>query len=359
MSHFRRRELLKTLAAGALAGSGLLAGCGANRSRSLHVMGWADYLSPGNVAAWQAATNATLTFDAYASNDEMYSKLRLARAGSGYDLGMNTDFMIPLLIRNGLIGKLDRKRLPSIGNLHAALAGLDFDPGNQYTIPKCWGSQGFVYDRTVIRRPMATWGDFLAAAREEASGKVSLLDEPLAIAPFFWEKGISWNTTNKNALADARAAATAFAPHVRLFSSYPVQEIASHSVALAQCWNGNARRALDAAKDPDLQFVYAGPISEYWIDSFHLPAGSLNGGLAHDFLEFFLQPKTAAEEIRFTGFQAPVTGADQFLAAAITADPLIYTPPEVLARAERTVRNDTYEERVQILAALKAAAAAA
>ena len=346
-----RRTLLTGLAASALA-----AAC-ADRRRELHVMGWADYISPQNVATWQQEAGAVLTFDAYASNDEMYSRMRLSRNGSGYDLGMNTDFMIPLLIRNGLIAKLDHQRLPGMQQLLPALTNLDFDPDNRYTIPKCWGSQGFVYDRSVITRPMATWSDFLAALREEASGQTSLLDDTLAIAPFFWEKGISWNTTDRSALRDARAAAEAVAPHVRLFSSYPVQEIASGAVKLAQCWNGNARRALDAANNPNLVFVYAQPISEYWIDSFHLPAGGAGADIAHAFLGFFLRPQVAAEEIRYTGFQAPVVGAEEFLTPAVRSDPLIFTPADVLARCERTVRNETYDERIQILAALKAAAA--
>jgi spermidine/putrescine transport system substrate-binding protein len=347
----KRRSFLSGLGAAAL-----LHGCG-TPGRQLHVMGWADYISPANIETWQKEAAASLTFDAYASNDEMYSRLKLARNGSGYDLGMNTDFMIPLLIRDGLISKLDKSRLKSLGSLFPPLANLDFDPGNEYTVPKCWGSQGFVYDSSLITRKMETWSDFLAAAREEASGQVSLLDDTLAIAPFFWEKGISWNVKDASALRDARAAVEAVAPHIRLFSSYPVQEIASGTVKLAQCWNGNARRALTAANNPNLKFVYAGPISEYWIDSFHLPAGGANADIAHAFLEFFLQPKAAAEEIRFTGFQAPVSGADRFLVPEVTSDPLIFTPQAVLDRAERTVRNETYDQRIQILASLKAAAA--
>src|SRR5687768_11756967 len=51
----------------------------------LSMMGWADYINPENVAAWEQATGSKLIYDAYASNDEMYSKLQLSQGNSGYD----------------------------------------------------------------------------------------------------------------------------------------------------------------------------------------------------------------------------------------------------------------------------------
>lgn len=36
------------------------------------MMGWADYIAPENIEAWETANNSKLVFDNYASNDEMY-----------------------------------------------------------------------------------------------------------------------------------------------------------------------------------------------------------------------------------------------------------------------------------------------
>src|SRR3546814_2703445 len=82
-------------------------------------MGWADYISPDNITAWVKANDSRLIYDSYASNDEMYSKLQLAAGNSGYDLGMNTDFMMPLLISGGLIQKLDKSLIENIGNIRS------------------------------------------------------------------------------------------------------------------------------------------------------------------------------------------------------------------------------------------------
>jgi len=323
----------------------------------LSMMGWADYIAPENIKAWEEANAAKLVYDNYASNDEMYSKLQLAQGNSGYDLGMNTDFMIKLLIDKGLIQKLDKSMIPNIGNIRPDFAGPDFDPDNAYTVPKSTGSQGFIYDKSVVTRPMATWADFLEAVQNEASGQVSLLDDPLAIAPLFWSKGLSWNTTDEAALKDAETRVEALAKHIKAFNSYPVQDVASGSVVLAQCWNGNAKQAIDAAKNDNLVFVYPGPISELWLDSYHIPAGAKNLKGAHSWINYVLDPVVAAREITYTGFLSPVTGSEKNLEPAVASSDLIFPPADAIKRGERTQRNETYDRRIAILTKFKAAAA--
>jgi spermidine/putrescine transport system substrate-binding protein len=323
----------------------------------LSMMGWADYISPDDVAEWEKANNSKLIYDNYASNDEMYSKLQLAQGNSGYDLGMNTDFMIKLLIDKKLIQKLDKSLIPNIGNIRPEFAHPDFDPENAYTVPKSTGSEGFIYDKSVITRPMKSWGDFLEAIQNEGSGRTSLLDDALAIAPLFWSKGLSWNTTDEAAIKDAEVKVESLAKHIKTFNSYPVQDVASGSVILAQCWNGNAKQAIDSSKNSNLVFVYPEPISELWLDSYHLPVGGKNLKAAHSWMNYVLDPVIAAREITYTGFLSPVSGTEKHLDPKVAIDPMIFPPADALKRGERTVRNETYDRRVAILTKFKAAAA--
>jgi spermidine/putrescine transport system substrate-binding protein len=322
----------------------------------LSMMGWADYISPDDIKIWEKMTGSKLIYDSYASNDEMYSKLQLAKGNSGYDLGMNTDFMIPLLIKGHLIQQFDKSQIPNFKNVRPDIAGPDFDRPNDFTMPKSWGSEGFVYDKSVITRKMETWGDFLDAIRHEASGRASLLDDPLAIAPLFWSKGVSWNTTNEAALKDAESQVEELAKHIKLFNSYPVQDVAGGTIVLAQCWNGNARQAIDQSKNPNLVFVYGAPITEAWLDSYHLPTGGQRLKAAHSWVNYVLDPQVAAREITYTGFLSPVSGVEKYLDPKVASDSLIFPPADVMKRGERTQRNETYERRIHILTKLKAAA---
>jgi spermidine/putrescine transport system substrate-binding protein len=270
---------------------------------------------------------------------------------------MNTDFMIKLLIDKQLIQKLDKSLIPNIGNIRPEFAHPDFDPENAYTVPKSAGSEGFIYDKSVITRSMKSWGDFLEAIENEASGRVSLLDDPLAIAPLFWSKGLSWNTTEEAALKDAEQRVETLAKHIKTFNSYPVQDVASGSVLLAQCWNGNAKQAIDSSKNENLVFVYPEPKSELWLDSYHLPVGGKSLKAAHSWINFVLDPEVGARETSYTGFLSPVTGIEKLLDPKVANDPLIFPPADALQRGERTQRNETYDRRIAILTTFKAAAA--
>lgn len=353
-----RRGLLTASAGAAAFGlSGRFMPARADVEPQLSMMGWADYISPDNISAWEQANNSKLVYDNYASNDEMYSKLQLAQGNSGYDLGMNTDFMIKLLIDQKLIQKIDPSLVPNISKIMPAFIHPDFDPENAYTVPKSTGSEGFIYDKSVITRPMKSWGDFLEAIANEASGQTSLLDDALAIAPLFWSKGLSWNTTDEAALKDAETQVETLAKHIKQFNSYPVQEVASGAIILAQCWNGNAKQAIDASKNENLVFVYPEPKSELWLDSYHLPAGGKNLKAAHSWMNYVLDPVVAAKEITYTGFLSPVIETGEHLDAAVANHPLIFPPEDAIKRGERTQRNETYDRRVAILTKFKAAAA--
>lgn len=364
-SRHSRRSVLG-MGAGALVAPTFMAGLtapGAVRAQGvesmLNAMGWSEYIDPGNIAAWEDAAGARFVFDGYSSNDEMLSKLQLSGGQSGYDLGMNTDFMIPLLINRELIQKIDRSRIPNFDQLGPSFAGREFDPENDYTIPKTWGSQGYVYDTTVIQRQLASWGDFLDAVQNEASGRVALLDDPLAIAPLFWKDGVSWNSTDAAVLDRVEAEAMELARHIRTFNTYPQQDVASGTVKLAQNWNGYSRLIIESAGNPNLVFDFGGPITELWLDSYHMPVGGEHPNAAYSWLNFILNPERAALETIYTGYATAVPGSAQFLPEDVANNPIIFPSDEVVARGELTKRNESYDRRVAIFTKFKAAAAVA
>ena len=87
LSKISRRSLLAVTVGAALSGfpRGILPALAQGAVESqLHMMGWADYIGPDNISAWEKANNSKLIYDSYASNDEMYSKLQLSQPVSGF-----------------------------------------------------------------------------------------------------------------------------------------------------------------------------------------------------------------------------------------------------------------------------------
>ncbi len=185
-----------------------------------------------------------------------------------------------------------------------------------------------------------------------------MLDDPLAIAPFLWKDDNSWNTTDEALLNRAAKESEELAPHIRTFNTYPMQDVSNGTVKLAQNWNGYSRLMIQSAKNPNLKFSYLGPRTELWLDSYHMPTGGSHLNAAYDWLNFILDPKRAAEEIKYTGYAHPVLGVKDYLSSEVASDPLIFPSREVVARGELTQRNESYDHRLAIFTKFKVAAAA-
>ena len=184
----RRRFLSFAAAASA---TGLLAACspagaaatapqatGGALEDALSIYTWGDYDAPDVLAGFTADLGPKVTLSSFSSNEELISKLVAAKGTSGYDIVVPTGTFIPQMIENGLLSKLNLDLIPNLEHMDPAFLGRAWDPENEYSICKAWGTTGFVYDKTVITRELKDWNDFLDAAQNEASGKTSVLDDP-------------------------------------------------------------------------------------------------------------------------------------------------------------------------------------
>src|SRR5690606_26949716 len=143
---------------------------GGELENALSIYTWGDYDDPGVLENFTAELGPRITLDSYGSNEEMIAKLVAAKGTSGYDIIIPTGVFIPQLVENGLLYKLNRDLIPNIEHVDPAYLGRVWDPKNEYSICKAWGTTGFVYDKTVITRELKTWNDFFDAAKNEASG---------------------------------------------------------------------------------------------------------------------------------------------------------------------------------------------
>lgn len=369
----RRRFLSFAAAAGA---TGLLAACtpggqssnapqatGGELENSLSIYTWGDYDAPEVLEGFTAALGPTIQMDSFGSNEELISKLVAAKGTSGYDIVVPTGIFIPQMIENGLLTKFNRDLIPNIEFVADAYLGRAWDPENEYSICKAWGTTGFVYDKTVITRELATWADFLDAAQNEASGKTSVLDDPGDLTgTYFWANGIDWNTTDEDELAAAEEfIVNTLAPNISAFDSYPGgAAIPQGTHALMQAWNGDARIGILESPDPDRwQWVLPGPETEIWMDNWAIAAGAPNPEAAHAFIDYVLTPENSLLELDYIGYHTGGKDIEQAAAdAGIEMLDLVFFSDEQLATMREGDINEAQQTRVDIWNKAKAAAGA-
>ena len=372
--HLSRRTVLMGSAVGVVSGGLLLAGCGTKSKTAtggttpkasviesqLNMYNWAQYDDPNLPKEFTKAFGPTVQIDVYSSNEEMIAKLSAAKGTSGYDLVIPTGTYIPQMVENKLLQKLDKSLLPNLAHVDPALLGRSWDPNNDYSVCKDWGSTGYMYDTQVVKRPMKSWQDFIDAAKNEASGKTSVLASPTEVAGiYFWANGIKWTTESKADLDAAEAfCVNELASHIKAFDSYPGIKLAQGGYALSELWNGDARQGLLASKNPDrYQWVLPTPRSELWMDNWAIVAGAKHPVAAHSWINYILDPKNAFTDMQYTGYN---TGSKDVEATAKAAGlkylDLIFFTPAQLATLDTGAINTAEQRLIDIFDKTKAKA---
>ena len=337
-------------------------------SGSLAMFTWGDYNDPdivGDLA--ESDLGVSMKVDYYPSNEDLITKLSAANGNSGFDIVVPTGPYIPQMLEKGLLQKLDKTMLPNIVNVDPQYLGRDWDPTNDYSVCKDWGSTGWIYNTAVITTEIKTWQDFMDVSKGEASGRVAWLDSsPNVVGPYFWANGIDWNTEDTAELdACQKYLVEEIAPHIKGFDSYPSTAIAEGSYDLAMAWNGDARQAFariaDAGGNPDeWAWGLGAPETELWMDNYCIPAGAPNPEAAHAWINWLLTPEISIKDLLYHGYHSGMKDIDKLMAELAPDAPrvdMIFFPEDQVATMRTGAVNSSQDRHTEILDKMKAAAA--
>jgi spermidine/putrescine-binding protein len=329
--------MLAALALLAVLALALPAGCGSpspsggtGAARQLNVYIWTSYLPDEVVAEFKRRTGCEVNVDTYSSNEALLEKLQSGVAD--YDLVVPSDYMLRILVGQGLLHPLDHARLPRFANLGAFFANRDFDPDNRYSLPFLWGTTGIGYDKRKVREPVDSWQTLFDPRH---AGRILMLDDVReAFAAALKLDGRSLNERDPAALRRAAERLKAQKRLVRTYNSSDFANLlAAGDVDLAQGYNGELARVV--ARDP-ARFAYVVPKEggTLWIDSLALPKTTRHLDAAYAFLDYVLEPAVAARIVAGIRYATANQAAWPLLDPAIRRDPAIFPPPSVLARCE-------------------------
>jgi spermidine/putrescine transport system substrate-binding protein/spermidine/putrescine transport system permease protein len=296
----------------------------------LNIYIWSDYLSPRLVHGFEQEFHCHVNYDYYDSNEALLAKLQAGNAG--YDLVAPSDYMVEILIQQGLLAPLDKSRLPNVwANVDPRFLGLPFDPHNEYSVPYAWGTTGIAYRSDLVKGKVDSW-DVMFDPRY--AGRIMLLDDMREVFGMALKKlGYSLNSTDPAQIRQARDLLLRQKPLVRGYNSSNFeQDLVAGDVWIAQAYNGNLTFAM--RDEPNVRYVIPKEGCTISVDCACIPRNAVHKRLALEFINYFHRPQVAAEFINDCGFNTPNTGAPRYVERWLLRNPAVFPNPASLAHCE-------------------------
>lgn len=307
-----------------------LSGCGGgDDGKRLNVYIWTNYITQELLDQFTAQTGIKVRFDVYDSNEAVLEKL--ASGASDYDIVVPTDYMVRILIKQGLLVPLDHAKLTKLGNITAKFRNPPCDPGNAHSVPYLWGTTGFAYNKSKVGTVLDSWK---AVFEERWKGRVLMLDDMReCFGVSLRVLGHPANSTNATELIAARDLLIKQKPLVKTYNSSDFAGILrSGDVWIAHGYSGELAKACD--EDKNLAYVIPKEGCTVWVDSLCIPKSARHVEAAHAFINYMLEGKNIAAVVNAMSYACANDAAQPFIKPALLADPARYPDDAALKRCD-------------------------
>jgi len=341
----------------ALAGFGLAAQA---QPRTVNFYNWSNYMAPGVLEDFSRETGIKVVYDTFDANETL--ETRLLAGKSGYDVVVPTAYFLQRQIKAGVFQKLDKSRLPNLGNAWPEVAQrlAVYDPGNSYAVNYMWGTTGIGYNVKAVRKilgPDAKIDSWDIVFKPENLAKFSacgvhMLDSADDILPAALNYlGLDPNSTRPADLEQAADLVAKIRPYVRKFhSSEYLSALATGEICLVVGWSGDIMQARSRAAEANngVELGYAIPKegAQMFFDNLAIPADASNVAEAYELINYLYRPEVAAKNSNFLSYANGNLASQKLVDPRIFNDKTIYPDHATLAKLFVITARDPATQRV-------------
>lgn len=281
----------------------LMIGCKGNSSSSsvakqkLYIYNWTYYIPDGVIKEFEQRYNVSIVYDMYASNEEMFAKLKAG--GTGYDLVFPSGDYVSIMTREGMIDSIDKSKIPNFSNLDSSiLQKISFDPGCSHSVPYILGAAGVSVNKKFVTNYEKSWNIF---DRSDLKGRMTLLDDMREVLGAALKTlGYSVNTSNPEELQKAKTVVLKWRENIVKFDA----EAFAKGFAAGEFWvvHGYAENVfleLDSTMRKDVDFFIPKEGSAMYMDNMVILKDARNKELAYKFINFIHEPQVYAKIVDF------------------------------------------------------------
>jgi len=278
---------------------------GCAKKDRLYIYNWTYYTPDSVIEKFEKEFNVTVFYDEFASNEDMYAKLKAG--GSGYDIVFPSADYVSIMIHQNMLEKIDKSKIPNLKNIDpAVLRQADYDPQMEYSVPYYFGAAGITVNTSKVANFGQSWSIF---GREDLKGRMTMLDDMREVmGDALINLGYSVNTINPAQIEEAKNLINnVWKPNLVKFDA----ESFGKGYANGDFWvvQGYPEVVFEEIADneqliKDTLFFIPKEGGPAYIDSMCILKGSKNIDLAHKFIDFIHRPEVYAEFADIFGFPA-------------------------------------------------------
>ncbi|MFA9445009.1 PotD/PotF family extracellular solute-binding protein [Egicoccus sp. AB-alg6-2] len=286
---------------------------------------WSEYMDPDLLAAFGEEYGVSATEDTFTSNEALLAQIRAG--GAEYDVIVPSDYMVAIMIEEGLLLPLDHEAIPNASNVAEEFTTPPYDPDLAYSMPYQWGTTGLGVNLDVVGDdPEPTWG-WLFDEELRDGLNISMLDDPReAMAAALYYLGHDPNTTDEGQLEEA-ADLIAQNDRIVTFTSDQFTELLmSGETDVAQGYSGNF---LDNFGDENYAYLIPEEGATIWTDNMAILNSTNSPCTAHTFINFILDAENGAQLTNWTYYASPNEAATEFIDEEVSENPAIYPDEDV------------------------------
>ena len=310
----------------------------AAEEKILNIYNWPDYIAKDMVANFEKETGIKVNYQTFENNEGLQAKL--VAGNTGYDIVVPGAVFAKPQIEAGLLQKLDKTKLGNITHLDASIMAKlgTVDPGNAYLVPWAWSFTTVGINKAKVAQalgntpmPANAW-DLVFNPEYTAKLKscgIAFLDSPTEILP------PAMHYLGKNAYsndaADHKAAGEMLArvrPHIRLFTSTMIDDLAGGKACVALGWAGDINmaraRAIENKNGNDIQTLLPSTGGLIFFDNLAIPKDAKRPNNAHAFINYFLKSEVSASLTNELGYATANKASLPNVKPDIAKDPAVF-----------------------------------
>ncbi len=324
----------------ALALGGLLPAAQAQEEEKvINIYNWSDYIAEDTLKNFEKETGIKVRYDNFDNNEIVHAKLVAGK--TGYDVVVPSSYWAKIQADGGLLGKIDKSKIPNYKNLDPALQEqlAKLDPGNQYQVNWLWGytTVGINVDKVKAalgNTPMPDNAWDLVFKPEYISKLkgcgVSMLDSATEVIPaalhYLGKPAYSRNQADYAGVAPLLKSVR---PYVTLFSSSGyINDMANGSICLALGWSGDIniarQRAIDGKTGNKIEALIPKSGGVLFFDVMVIPVDAPHPGNAHKFINFILRPEVHASLTNKVFYANPNKESRKFIKPEVSSNPTVF-----------------------------------